>query len=125
MGSYKHPNEFKGTHDFYVKASHGHFTDPVGAMLCTDYQEEDKLTRIIQLTDIHNNKVHFSFTTDRSANSPFCSPCGMAFDPKDLNKVFHLFINASESDDINGTINIDGNQVPAHLETASEEEVRI
>lgn len=124
MATSRHPDEYQKGQHFYVKASHGHFSNPVAAMFCKDYREEDKLTRVIQLTDINNKKAHFTFVTDRSPKSPFSSPCGMAFDPKDLNKTFHLIINANENEDIiNGTIEVGGKQIPAHLETASADEI--
>ena len=116
MASVKNPNENKKTQHFNVKAAHGHFTNPFKAMFCTDYQDEDKLTRVVQLTDIEDKSTRFSFITDRSYHSPFSSPCGMAFDPKELKDIYHLIVNASESDDINGTITLNGKQIPAHLE---------
>jgi hypothetical protein len=122
MATSRHPDNYGNGQHFYVKASRGHFSNPVAAMLCTDYREEDKLTRVVQLTDINNKKAHFTFITDRSPKSPFSSPCGMAFDPKDMRKTFHLIVNASENDVINGMIEIGGKQIPAHLETALAEE---
>lgn len=123
MATLNHPNEYRNGQHFFVKASRGHFSNPVAAMLCTDYREEDKLTRVIQLTDINNKKAHFTFVTDRSPKSPFSSPCGMAFDPKDLSKTFHLIIN-SDDNEINGAIEVRGKQIPAHLETASDDEIQ-
>jgi hypothetical protein len=123
MATSRHPDEYRNDQHFYVKASRGHFSNPVAAMLCKDYREEDKLTRVIQLTDINNKKIHFTFTTDRGPKSPFSSPCGMAFDPKDMRKTFHLIVNATKNDAINGMIDLDGKQIPAHLETASTEEL--
>ena len=117
MGRAIRPSDNFDIHDFFVIATRGHFSDPIQAAMCSDYKEEDKLSRVVHLVDIQDKHHHFSFTTTRTPMAtPFSSPCGMAFDPKDLNKVYHLIIDTSEQ--ANGTVVIDGKKIPARIEKA-------